>query len=308
MAQNEFSIIQQYFHGVGEPSPNTVLGNGDDAAVVVIPDGFQQVVCMDTLNDGIHFPQGTDAADIAYKALAVNISDLAAMAATPDWFLLSLSMPQSDSDWLRQFAAGLRQAAQRFGVQLIGGDTCRGPLSITVQAAGLVPADTYVTRSGARLGDAGLGLALHEGRIELPEELRQRCLDALNRPRPRLELVEFLRDCASAAIDISDGLLGDLGHILERSGCGASIDQSCLPVDPWVAQQGLYGYALDAGDDYEICCTLAAQNLGRVETWNRQHGDCPLTVIGEITDAGLTLRDGERIIDLAGRGGFNHFG
>ena len=318
MAPSEFSIIRQYFHDLGEPSANTVLGNGDDAAVVTVPDGFQQVVCMDTLNEGIHLPTGTDAADVGYKSLAVNLSDLAAMAATPDWFLLSLSLPRPDSEWLQRFAGGLAQAAERFGIQLLGGDTCRGPLSITVQAAGLVPARGYVTRAGAQpgdlvvvsgqLGNAGLGLALQQGKIELPEGLRQRCADALNRPLPRLELREFLREYASAAIDISDGLQGDLMHVLESSDCGASIVQASLPVDAWVAQQGLYRYALEAGDDYEICCTIPQRHRQRLEDWNRQQGDCPLTVIGEITPAGFRLVDDERVIDLAGQGGFNHFG
>lgn len=317
MAQDEFSLIQQHFFDIGKPSANTVLGNGDDAAVVEIPHGFQQVVCMDTVNDGVHFPRGSDAADIAYKALVVNLSDLAAMAATPDWFLLSLSLPQSDATWLRQFASGLRQAADRFGVQLIGGDTCSGPLSVTVQVAGLVPEGAYITRGGARpgdlvvvsgtLADAGLGLAFQQGRIELPPGLQARCLSALKRPRPRLELGEFLRDCASAAIDISDGLQGDLAHILERSGCGASIEQSSLPVDPWVVQQDLYQYALDAGDDYEICCTVPARHVDRIRSWNRQHADCQLTIIGEITRTGFTLQAGADTVDLAGKGGFRHF-
>ena len=317
MAQDEFAIIQQYFSAIGEAAPGILLGIGDDAAVVELPDGFQQVVSLDTLIAGVHFPLDTPPADIAYKALAVNLSDLAAMAATPSWFLLSLTLPQFDADWLRDFSGGLRQTAERFKLQLIGGDTCRGALSISVQIAGLVPSGKFVTRAGARVGDlvvvsgtlanAGLGLAFKQGRIDLPQALQPRCLAALNRPQPRLELNNFLRNYATAAIDVSDGLQGDLAHILTASHCGARIDQAALPVDPWIEQEGLYQYALAAGDDYEICCTVPAQQAERIEAWNRQHNDCQLTVIGEITAAGFTLQVGDDLIDLSVSGGFRHF-
>ncbi|MDC1286855.1 thiamine-phosphate kinase [Gammaproteobacteria bacterium] len=317
MAQDEFSIIQQYFADVGKPTPNAVLSIGDDAAVVEIPKGFQQVVSMDTLISGVHFAADTSPADIAYKALAVNLSDLAAMAATPDWFLLSLSLPQVDADWLRQFADSLKHTAERFALQLIGGDTCRGHLSISIQIAGLVPAGRFVTRAGARpgdlllvsglLGNAGLGLAHQQGRIELPDELRLRCLQALHRPQPRLELIEFLGNFASAAIDVSDGLQGDLAHILKASHCGARIDQAALPVDPWIEEQNLYHYALGAGDDYQICCSLPQKYRAEVDIWNRQNTDCYLTVIGEIIDDGFILQLGNEQVDIATLGGFRHF-
>ncbi len=317
MAQDEFSIIEQYFADVGKPGPGTVLSIGDDAAVVEVPSGFQQVVSMDTLISGVHFAADTSPADIAHKALAVNLSDLAAMAATPDWFLLSISLPQIDADWLRQFADGLKYTAERFAVQLIGGDTCRGHLSISIQIAGLVPIGRFITRSGARpgdlllvsgsLGNAGLGLAHQQGRVELPEELQWRCLQALHRPHPRLELTEFLRNFASSAIDVSDGLQGDLSHILKASHCGARIDQAALPVDPWIEQQNLYHFALGAGDDYEICCSVAPQYRAEIESWNRQHADCYLTVIGELTDSGFTLQVGNEQVDLATARGFRHF-
>jgi len=318
MAQDEFAIIRQYFSAIGNPGPDIVLGVGDDAAVVEVPAGFQQVVSLDTLIADVHFPADTSPAEVAYKSLAVNVSDLAAMAATPSWFLLSISLPRVDPSWLEQFSAGLKQAAEQFGLALIGGDTCRGALSISLQIAGLVPAGEFVTRGGAKpgdlvlvsgtLGNAALGLAFSQGRIDLPETLRSRCMEALNRPRPRLELAPFLREYATAAIDISDGLRGDLGHILEASHCGACIDRSLLPVDPWIGQQDLYAYALGGGDDYEICCTLPAERRGRVDDWNRQHADCPLTIIGEITESAFTLvADGE-IVDLSTAGGFRHFG
>jgi thiamine-monophosphate kinase len=294
-----------------------VLGIGDDAAVIQVPAGWQQVVSMDTLIAGVHFPVDTAPADIACKALAVNLSDLAAMAAEPAWFMLSLSLPRFDAAWLQAFSESLRQSAAEFGLQLIGGDTCRGELSISVQISGLVPAGKYVSRAGARpgdlvvvsgqLGNAGLGLAFLQQRIDLPPDFRSLCLQALNCPRPRLELAQFLRAYASAAIDVSDGLQGDLGHILQASQCGAIIDQAALPVDPWLAQQELYSYALGAGDDYEICCTVASQHSSRIDEWNRQQPGCPLSIIGKVTAGGYTLQAGGNTIDLTRSRGFRHF-
>ena len=266
---------------------------------------------------GIHFPADTGPADIAYKAIAVNLSDLAAMAASPAWFQLSLTLPRSDSRWLREFADGLRQTADEFGLPLIGGDTCRGELSITIQIAGLVPTGQYVTRRHAKpgdlvlvsgeLGDAGLGLALKQGQVDLPPDLQTRCLRALNRPQPRLELTPFLREFASAAIDISDGLQGDLAHLLKASHCGARIARDSIPVNSWIAQQKAYQYALGAGDDYEICCSLPARYQREIENWNLEHPACRLTVIGEITESGYFLQEGGHLIDLGNARGYRHF-
>jgi thiamine-monophosphate kinase len=317
MAQDEFAIIKQYFSNIGEPAANLALGIGDDAAVVEVPSDEQLVVSMDTLVSGVHFPLDTSPADIAYKALAVNLSDLAAMAATPAWFLLALTLPQNDTTWLQQFADGLRQAADAFKLQLIGGDTSHGKLSISIQIAGLVPSGGYVTRAQAspgdlilvtgELGNAALGLAQRQGEIELPQELREKCLLALNRPQPRLELSPFLRQYASAAIDISDGLQGDLAHILKASGCGANIRQSALPVNAWIEEQGAYHYALAAGDDYEICCCVSAMHRAEIESWNLEHADCRLSEIGKITESGYFLHDREHLIDLGNAQGYQHF-
>jgi thiamine-monophosphate kinase len=317
MGHDEFAIIERYFSNIGNPAGNTVLAVGDDAAVVNVPPADQMVVSMDTLVGGIHFPVETCAADIAYKALAVNLSDLAAMAASPAWFLLSLTLPKNDSDWLDQFAKGLRQAADNFNLQLIGGDTCRGALSITIQIAGLVPSGRFVSRKHAtrgdlilvsgELGNAGLGLAQIQGQVDLPPDLQSRCLLALNRPQPRLELIPFLREFASAAIDISDGLQGDLAHVLKASGCGASISRDAIPVNAWIEQQQAYHYALGAGDDYEICCCVPARHRGEIDNWNLGHPECRLTVIGEVTESGYMLQEGERLIDLTNLQGYRHF-
>lgn len=317
MALDEFAIIEQYFSDIGEPAGSAVLGVGDDAAVVDVAPGHQLVVSMDTLLGGIHFSLDTCPADIAYKALAVNLSDLAAMAASPAWFLLSLTLPESDSNWLDQFANGLKQAADSFNLQLIGGDTCRGGLSITIQIAGLVPSDRFVTRKHAshgdlilvsgELGNAGLGLAQKQGKIDLPQDLQSKCLLALNRPQPRLELIPFLREFASAAIDISDGLQGDLAHVLKASGCGASISRDAIPVNAWIEQQQAYHYALGAGDDYEICCCVPGRHRGEIESWNLGHPECRLSLIGEVTESGYVLQEGDRLIDLTNLQGYRHF-
>lgn len=317
MASDEFSIIDRYFSAVGKSAYRSRLTIGDDAAIVDVPADRQLVMSMDTLNSGVHFPQGADPADLACKALAVNLSDLAAMAAEPAWFLLSLTLPEIDEHWLQRFSDSLKQTAQTYQVELIGGDTCRGPLSITIQIAGLVPRDCYVTRAQARpgdlvvvsgeLGNAALGLAHLQQKIQLPDDLQALCLASLNRPRPRLELTPFLSAFATAAIDLSDGLLGDLQHILAASGVGALIKRDHLPVNHWIRRHLAYEYALTGGDDYEICCTLAAARLGEVETWNQANPHCQLSVIGEITESGFYLQQGDALIDLSGSRGYQHF-
>lgn len=317
MSLDEFALIANYFAGIGRPSPTTRLGIGDDAAVVALPAGRALAVAMDTLVDGVHFDDALSPADIGYKALAVNLSDLAAMAAQPEWFLLSLTLPRADRDWLEGFAGGLAEAA-RDGPELIGGDTCRGPLAVTIQVAGSVADGAWLTRGGARpgdlvavsgeLGNAALGLALLRGEAAPPAALADKALRALRRPRARLELAPFLRAHASAAIDVSDGLVGDLRHVLERSGCGATLQLERLPVDDWIRRSDAWEYALVGGDDYEICCCLPGAARAELDAWNAAHPGCPLTAIGEITAAGYRLRaaDGEQ--DLAARHGFRHFG
>ena len=195
---NEFSLIERYFTDIGSSRYPAKLSLGDDAAVVEVPDGMQAVMSMDTLISGVHFPVQTSAEDIGSKALAVNLSDLAAMAATPAWFLLSLSMPDFDENWLRAFSDSLKKSAERYQIELIGGDTCRGPLSVTVQVTGLVEIGRQVTRDGARpgdkimvsgtLGNASLGLAQLQQQIKLPETIRGSCESALNRLIPLCEL------------------------------------------------------------------------------------------------------------------------
>jgi len=273
MPVSEFEIIRRYFKRQQPPRDDVITGIGDDAALLRVPADSELVVCMDTLVGGVHFSSSTPAAAIGHKALAVNLSDLAAMGATPAWATLSLTLPDSDPVWLEEFSQGFFHLADRYGVQLVGGDTTCGPLSVTVQAHGLVPTGGSLRRSGAQpgdriyttgtLGDAGLALQLVD---QAAEALKRR----LDYPEPRIEAGLVLRDYASAAIDISDGLLADLGHLLEADGAGspmgASIKIDALPrsaaftraiQQPGLVQRdGFYALPLSAGDDYELCFTV----------------------------------------------------
>ncbi|MFT5219469.1 MAG: thiamine-monophosphate kinase [Gammaproteobacteria bacterium] len=317
MSADEFSLIDRYFTQLGADSDCTRLSIGDDAAVMEVPPGQQLVTSMDTLISGVHFPADTTAADIAYKALAVNLSDLAAMGATPAWFLLSLTIPRNDEDWLSAFASSLSHIAKHYQLELVGGDTCRGALSISIQINGLVPKGKYVTRGGAQpgdlilvsgtLGNAALGLAQIEDKVALPDSLREVCINALNRPTPRVALNSFLREYANAAIDLSDGLQGDLNHILRASKVGARLQKNQLPVNSWLRENNAYQFALAGGDDYEICCCIDARNRSAVDQWNSRNPDCRLTVIGEITDSGYQLIDDNQIVDLQNVQGYRHF-
>lgn len=270
MAIGEFELIDRYFACIGQ-AEGVVLGIGDDGAVLDIPPGQQLVAVMDTLVAGVHFPPDTDPFDIGYRALAVNLSDLAAMGAQPRWFTLALTLPDNDGTWLAAFAAGLSQLALQYGLALVGGDTTRGPLTVTVQAEGLVPAGQALRRSGARPGDAifvtgtpgdaAAGLAVHQGRLPAGEGaacLRERFFH----PQPRVAIGLQLRGRATACIDVSDGLLQDLEHVLRRSGgLGARINLAAIPLSPAlreVAGDEALGLALGGGDDYELCFTWPA--------------------------------------------------
>ncbi|MCW9059302.1 MAG: thiamine-phosphate kinase [Gammaproteobacteria bacterium] len=290
MPESEFSIIDHYFHRSGAERPDVTLGIGDDAALLRVPDGQELVVTVDTLVAGVHFPVDTPPAAIGHKALAVNLSDLAAMGATPAWVTLALTLPTADTDWLAAFAEGLFALAAAHGVQLVGGDTTHGPLSITVQAMGLVPAGRALRRAGAREGDAILvtgylgdaALALKRGAAAV-SALRAR----LDMPHPRVAAGEALRELASSAIDLSDGLLADLGHIVRASAVGAELWVDALPRSDAFRQTvereqpDWHGLPLTGGDDYELCVTLAPE---RIETARARLAELglPLTEVGRI--------------------------
>jgi thiamine-monophosphate kinase len=300
---SEFDLIDRWF----KPSARRAdveLGIGDDAALLRVPDGQRLVVTVDTLVAGVHFPLETDAFSVGHKALAVNLSDLAAMGADPAWVTLALTLPQADEDWLGGFARGFLELAESNGVSLVGGDTTRGPLSVTVQAMGFVPAGFALRRDGAKpgdaicvtgtLGDAGLGLAWVQGRRTLDEGIGWELAARLDRPTPRVGAGLALRGIAAAAIDVSDGLAADLGHVLQASGVGASIDVDSLPLSEALrAQPDARELALSSGDDYELLFTAAPEHeqeaLARVQAQGLR-----CTVIGRVeAEAGLRLVDAE---------------
>ena len=238
MASGEFSLIRKYFQPQACKN-NVTLGIGDDCAVVSVPEGRQVAVTTDTLVAGVHFPADTPPADIAWKAIAVNLSDLAAMGAEPAWITLALALPEQDDDWLSAFSDSFHYTAGKYGVHLIGGDTTRGPLTITLQAMGLVDPDRCMRRDAARpgdaiyvsgtLGDAAAGLKILRQQ-QTVSEAHDWLVNRLNRPEPRVELGIQVSEFCRCGIDISDGLAADLGHILEASRCGATVNIDRVPL------------------------------------------------------------------------------
>ena len=316
MALSEFGLIHSYFeqHRLGRE--DVVLGIGDDAALLRVPEGMLLVAAVDTLIAGVHFPENTPPSAIGHKALAVNLSDLAAMGAEPAWATLSLSLPAADERFLQPFSEGFFNLAAQFGVELVGGDTVRGPLVVTVQMHGFLPEEAALTRFAAcpgdrlyvsgTLGDAAAGLALViDGAVD-GEEVRY-LRERLDRPTPRIGLGLALRGIASACIDISDGLCADVGHIMERSYLGAEIESRLLPLSrELLALKGEVAareLALYGGDDYELCFCVPPQREAELLRLARTLA-LPLTRIGEITnEVGVLRVDGEPV---AG-GGYDHF-
>jgi thiamine-monophosphate kinase len=271
MAQAEFDLIRRYF-AVHKPQHRfTQLGIGDDCALLNLPADYQLAVTADTMVENVHFFADVEPELLGHKLLAVNLSDLAAMGAEPFAVTLALTLPKIDHAWLQAFSQGFIQLAQQYQVDLIGGDTTSGPLTLTVQAMGAVPKGKALLRSNAKvgdfiyvtgqLGDAGLGLKIKQGYIcDNPAP----ALARFNQPQPRVAQGLALRDVAHACIDISDGLAADLGHILEKSAVGASLDWDKLPlsaeVQRYIQQSGDWQLPLVAGDDYELCFTAPAQS------------------------------------------------
>lgn len=296
---DEFDIIKHYFVQPTLQRSDVILGSGDDGAVLQVPADHQLVVTIDTLIEGVHFPINTPAYDIGYKSLAVNLSDLAAMGAEPVWATMALSLPSSDDKWLQEFSRGFFDLARQFNVQLIGGDLTRGPtLTISVQAHGIVPSGLALRRDGAvigddiyvtgTLGDAGLALHLLKMQNRVPEDL----LTRLNRPFPRVTAGILLRGIANSVIDISDGLVADLNHILDRSHVGAIINVDQIPLSNAfkqnIADNEMMPLALTAGDDYELCFTVSPQREAVLKKTLMNIG-CDYHKIGTI-DKELQLR------------------
>ncbi|WP_269915086.1 thiamine-phosphate kinase [Acinetobacter sp. HY1485] len=302
----EFSIIDRYFKTATQS--NVSLGIGDDSAVLTPPINQQLVICTDTLVAGRHFPLSTTPHAIGYKSVAVNLSDIAAMGATPHSILLAISAPQLTDTWLEEFSRGLADCCNPYNVQLIGGDTTQNPtLTITVTALGWIEHNQAITRAGANVddficvsgtvGDAAFGLQ------HLGHSLQQR----LDYPTPRCELGQQLKNYASSMIDVSDGLAQDLGHILKASHVGAILDLEHLPLSDTLQQltpQEQWQYALAGGDDYELCFTISPENYKKLM---QQHPQTQISVIGKIQkNTGLIFQHQNKTIDLDLHG-YQHF-
>lgn len=314
-ARGEFEIIARYF--AGHEGDGVLLGVGDDAAVLDVREPC--VVAVDTLVGGVHFPPDLDARAIGHRALAVNLSDLAAMGAAPRWATLALTLPFADEDWIEAFAGGFFALAGDHGVGLVGGDTTRGPLSITVQVIGTTRGD-YLRRSGGRagddvwvtgtLGDAAAALPLFAAAPEQPSAAETVLLERFRYPAPRVAAGRALTRLATAAIDVSDGLVADLGHICSQSGCGARIDVERLPLSE--ALLGVCGrsraedYALGGGDDYELCFTAPPERAAAVADALARTGT-PGVRVGSMTEghAVSCCRAGRPV--PVGIAGYTHF-
>lgn len=313
----EFDLIRRYFAAPASCRGDTLMGVGDDCALLRPGVGIDLAVTTDTLVSGVHFLPDVDPADLGHKALAVNLSDLAAMGAAPAWVTLCLTLPSVDEHWLDCFCGGFLALAQRYSVDLVGGDTTRGPLSITVQAIGFVPRGRGLRRSAAQAGDliyvtgtigsAGLGLKVLRGEAEAED---REPLNRLLRPEPRVEAGQALVGLAHACIDVSDGLAADLCHILDQSGLGATLDADQLPLSPavmrYIDETGDWSLPLTAGDDYELCFTAPAERSAEVDALFERL-ETPCTPIGRVeADPGLRTHWGERF-EVLPPAGYDHF-
>jgi thiamine-monophosphate kinase len=314
----EFELIARHFT---RPARNAVLGVGDDCALIDVSNGMDLAVSTDTMVSGTHFFSDVDPETLGHKALAVNLSDMAAMGAMPYWAMLALTVPDVNHEWLGKFAKGFFDLAEEFGVSLIGGDTTKGPLTMTVTIMGEVPAGAALRRNGAKagndvwvsgnLGDAALAVAHRRGLLKLDEGDYMEAVMRLYEPAPRVKLGQALRGLATSAIDISDGLLADLDHICTLSKVGATVEADRLPVSAIGAKHVDSPTGLTAvvagGDDYELCFTASPNARDSIEDLTDVLG-VPLTRIGEIRKGkGVSLVDSDgKPIAVDGRG-FDHF-
>ncbi|MDH4151250.1 MAG: thiamine-phosphate kinase [Betaproteobacteria bacterium] len=319
---SEFELIKQYFTHAAK---RTALGVGDDAALIKAPGGKLLAVAADMLVAGRHFYKDADPESVGHKALAVNLSDMAAMGATPRWVTMGIALPRADARWVAAFSCGFMKLARQHGVDLIGGDTTRGPLNICVQIIGEVPARHALRRDDAKagddiwvsgtLGDAALAVAAKNKRIKLKPAERKQVLKRLDWPVPRIALGIALRGIARSAVDVSDGLVADLGHICERSKVAAVVAFERLPVSALmkrhlaapVAQAALLG----GGDDYELCFTAAPAKRAAVER-AATRARVKVTRIGRVIRApagvcNVVVVDGDGLPLALQQKGFDHF-
>jgi thiamine-monophosphate kinase len=314
---DETGLIGRYFRDLGAVRSDVSVGIGDDAAVLAVPAGMELVLTTDTLVEGVHFLPASAARSIGYRALAVNLSDCAAMGARPAWALLSLTLPQVDEAWLGGFAAGFGALARAHGVALVGGNLCRGPLSITVQLGGWVAAGHAVRRDGAQcgdllcltgtVGDAAAGLAIRRGK--LPAAGKDWLCQRFEYPEARVAFGAELHGIASACIDISDGVYVDLGRLAAASGCGAVLELDSLPLSAMLQQavgESAWQYALQGGEDYELGIAVPAARWPQLQALALRHAT-PISCVGQLREApGIELQRGgnaTRYVPV----GFDHF-
>lgn len=323
----EFELIAAYFAPLGKPSSppgknspfdRVALGIGDDAALLNPRADRQLAISVDTLVAGVHFPVNGAPHLIAHKALRVNLSDLAAMGATPVAFTLALTLPTADRTWLEEFSRGLAEVAAEFPIALIGGDTTRGSqLVITVQVFGETPPGAALLRSGARigdtvfvtgtLGDARAALDILQLPVNELDAAQRYLLDRYYKPTPRIEFAQALRGIATAAIDVSDGLAADLGHILQASGVGAELQLAMLPLSDSIPQENAQQYALSGGDDYEMCFTAPADQTASIRALAEKLST-RVSAIGRITEGGgLIVLDNDGNATPISSSGYTHF-
>ncbi|MEH2919737.1 thiamine-phosphate kinase [Samsonia erythrinae] len=322
MVEGEFDLIARYFNRVRSSRRDVELGIGDDCALLTVADKQVLAVSADTLVSGVHFLPDIDPADLGYKSLAVNLSDLAAMGADPAWLSLAMTLPDNNSQWLSAYSDSLFELLDYYGMQLVGGDTTRGPLSLTLTIHGLVPAGRALTRRGARigdwvyvtgsLGDSAAGLAILQNRLHPDDDVvRQALIKRHLRPQPRILQGQALRDLASSAIDLSDGLISDLQHILNASECGARINLDAIPQSQWLRdctdKEQALRWALSGGEDYELCFTVPEINRGALDL-ALGHLGADYTCIGQIGPAseGLRFFRDDKATELNWKG-YDHF-
>lgn len=317
----EFEIIQKFFVSHSSPRSDVILGVGDDAAIVRPPVNHDLVITTDSLIENIHFYKNDAAFDLGYKVLAISLSDIAAMGAEPAWAMLSLSIPKVEDKWLTDFCQGFFQLLNQYSMSLIGGNTAKGQRQFTTQVTGFVPPNKALRRHGAKvgdliyvtgtLGDAGLALAVLEKKIKIPKEYHADIFEKFYRPAPRVNEGITLRQFATSAIDVSDGLAADLMHILQQSGVGATIKTHRLPLSKTlrtcIKPELAWKLALTAGEDYELCFTIPPQLQSSFELMFGSY-DCGYICVGKIeAEKGLRVIDPNNKPFNFGQGGYDHF-
>ena len=318
-SNNEFSLINRYFKKL-TAQLDVVVGIGDDAAILEPTQGHQLILATDTLVASVHFPDEANAFQVATRSLCVNLSDMAAMGATPKWFTLALTLPKqlATTDWLQDFSQGLAEVARQYNVALVGGDTTAGPLTISITVAGELPAGEGLCRGGAQADDSiyvsgtlGDGAASLFQLTQNPETISERLLQRFYSPPPQIELGVGLRDYATACIDISDGLVADLSHLCKASGLGAAIKSDLLPIHSELKDnhsEQFLDWALSGGDDYQLCFTVPESKKTAFERWVQQ-ANILVTKIGNMEH----LQHNQEYIILddqalpADSGGYTHF-